>query len=77
MLNVKLCEVAVTQLQREGRHACGSPSPGRAPHPTWMKTATMPSLERLFGIRIDLTKFYRLAARDANLSPIAERFPRT
>jgi hypothetical protein len=41
-----------------------------------MKTATMPSLW-LLGIRIDLTEFYRLAARDANLGPIAERFPRT
>jgi hypothetical protein len=31
-------------------------------------------LERLLGIRIDLTEFYRLAARDGNLGPLAERF---
>ena len=39
-----------------------------------VKTVTTSSLERLLGIRIDLTEFYRLAARDANLGPLAERF---
>jgi DNA-3-methyladenine glycosylase II len=31
-------------------------------------------LERLLGLRIDLTAWYRLAARDTRLRPLAERF---
>lgn len=39
-----------------------------------LKPAVVASVERLLGIRIDLTDFYRLAARDAKLGPLVDRF---
>lgn len=38
------------------------------------KLAATQALERLLGIRSDLENFYRLAARDAQLKPLAKRF---
>jgi DNA-3-methyladenine glycosylase II len=38
------------------------------------KALTIQSLERLLGLRIDLTKFYRLSATDKKLSSLVERF---
>jgi DNA-3-methyladenine glycosylase II len=38
------------------------------------KTLALPVLERLLGLRIDLTDFYRLSATDAKLRPLVERF---
>jgi hypothetical protein len=73
MLNGKPCEVAMTQI--------AAPNSPRVPVAiTWarptpdVKTVTTSSLERLLGMRIDLTEFYLLAARDANLGPLVERF---
>src|ERR1035437_10282628 len=38
------------------------------------KQAVTAALERLLGYRIDLAAFYRLASRDADMGPLAERF---
>lgn len=38
------------------------------------KTLAIQSLERLLGLRIDLTEFYRLSATDKKLSPLVQRF---
>ena len=38
------------------------------------KTLALESLERLLGLRIDLTGFYRLSATDAKLGPLVKRF---
>lgn len=38
------------------------------------KQAVTAALERLLGYRIDLAVFYRLASRDADLGPLAQRF---
>jgi DNA-3-methyladenine glycosylase II len=38
------------------------------------KTLAIQSLERLLGLRIDLTEFYRLSATDKKLSPLVGRF---
>lgn len=38
-----------------------------------LKVQAVAAVERLLGIRIDLTEFYRLAERDANLAPLARR----
>jgi DNA-3-methyladenine glycosylase II len=38
------------------------------------KRAVTLALEQLLGYRIDLAAFYRLASRDANLGPLAQRF---
>ena len=39
-----------------------------------MKAAVASALERLLGLHIDLTAFYRFAARQARLGPLARRF---
>jgi DNA-3-methyladenine glycosylase II len=39
-----------------------------------VKQAVTAALERLLGLRVDLAAFYRLASRDAELGPLAERF---
>ena len=38
------------------------------------EAAVTAALERLLGLRIDLAEFYRLASRDADLGPLAQRF---
>ena len=45
-----------------------------APLDPEVKQAVTAALERLLGLRIDLAEFYRLASRDAELGPLAERF---
>jgi DNA-3-methyladenine glycosylase II len=39
-----------------------------------LKQAVTAALERLLGLRIDLTAFYRLASPDAELGPLSRRF---
>jgi DNA-3-methyladenine glycosylase II len=39
-----------------------------------VKAALVPVLERMFGLNVDLDEFYRFAARDTRLGPLAERF---
>ena len=45
-----------------------------APLDPEVKQAVTAALEKLLGLRIDLAAFYRLASRDAELGPLAERF---
>jgi len=45
-----------------------------APLDPEVKQAVTAALERLLGLRIDLAAFYRLAFREADLEPLAERF---
>ncbi len=45
-----------------------------APMTPRLKAQATSALERLLGIRIDLSDFYRLAKRDAKLAPLVERF---
>jgi DNA-3-methyladenine glycosylase II len=73
MLNGKPCEVAVTQIAASNSPRLQVAITG-ARLTSDAKTVTTSFLERLLGIRIDLTEFYRLAARDANLDLLAERF---
>ena len=42
--------------------------------PSGTQLAVTSALERLLGLRTDLTGFYRLAAGDAQLGPLAQRF---
>lgn len=76
MLNGKPWEVAVTQI--------AAPNSPRVPVAiTWarltsdVKTVTTSSLEGVLGIRIDLTEFYLVAARDENPGPARQAIPRT
>ncbi|MEN6449766.1 MAG: hypothetical protein ABFC96_04665 [Thermoguttaceae bacterium] len=39
-----------------------------------IKAALAPVLERMFSLKVDLGEFYRFAARDVRLAPLAERF---
>ncbi len=39
-----------------------------------VKPALAPILERMFGLHVDLNDFYRFAAGDSRLAPLAERF---
>jgi len=73
MLNGKPCEVAVTQIAAPNSPRLRIAITG-ARLTSDMKAVITSSLERLLGIGIDLNEFYRLAARDANLGPLAERF---
>lgn len=45
-----------------------------APLRSKLKQAVTTALERLLGLRIDLTAFYRLASSDAELGPMVQRF---
>jgi DNA-3-methyladenine glycosylase II len=66
-------EVAVTQVRPPGapqlRVVVGG-QPLRSP----LKAAVISALERLLGLRIDLTAFYRFAARQGRLGQLARRF---
>jgi DNA-3-methyladenine glycosylase II len=73
LLNGKPCDVAVTQIAAPNAPRLQVAITG-ARLTSEVKIVTTSSLERLLGIRIDLTEFYRLAARDANLGQLAERF---
>ena len=45
-----------------------------APLSPELKQSVTAALERLLGLRTDLAAFYRLASRDAELGPLAQRF---
>ncbi|NNM84780.1 MAG: DNA-3-methyladenine glycosylase 2 family protein [Phycisphaerales bacterium] len=45
-----------------------------APLRSELKRAVTAALERLLGLRVDLTAFYRLASPDAELGPMVQRF---
>jgi len=45
-----------------------------APLHSELKRAVTAALERLLGLRVDLTAFYRLASPDAELGPMVQRF---
>jgi DNA-3-methyladenine glycosylase II len=72
-LDGKVVEIAVAQT--------GSPYAPRlevmtsgAQFSPGMKSAVTEALDRLLGLKIDLSGFYRLAADDRRLGPLAERF---
>ncbi|MBV9124615.1 MAG: DNA-3-methyladenine glycosylase 2 family protein, partial [Planctomycetes bacterium] len=66
-------EVAVTQVQPPDKprlqvRVAGAPLTAR------LQTALTVLLEKLLGLRTDLTAFYRFAARQSRLGPLAQRF---
>jgi DNA-3-methyladenine glycosylase II len=73
ILNGKPCEVAVTQIAAPDSPRLRVTIAGTR-LTSDAKVVTTSFLERLLGIWIDLTEFYRQAARDPNLGPLAQRF---
>jgi DNA-3-methyladenine glycosylase II len=68
-----LVEVAVTQIgSPESPQLCVSVK--NHPLHSKLRSAVTMVLERLLGLRIDLAKFYRFAARQAQLGQLARRF---
>ena len=65
-------EVAVTQPSSDAARL-QVPLEGRSIH-TMARTAVTLSLERLLGLRIDLTDFYQFAGQQRRLGPLAQRF---
>lgn len=66
-------EVAVTQAgspEAPRLHVAVAGQPVRAA----VRTAVTSALERLLGLNIDLSEFYKFAARDRRLRPLARRF---
>jgi DNA-3-methyladenine glycosylase II len=66
-------EVAVTQtapLEAARLRVAVAGQPNRAA----VRTTVTSALERLLGLRTDLTAFYRFAAHDRRLGPLAQRF---
>lgn len=66
-------EVAVTEVGRPDAprlRVAVEGQPLRAP----LKAAVIATLERLLGLGIDLNAFYRFAAREEHLGPLARRF---
>jgi DNA-3-methyladenine glycosylase II len=68
-----LVEVAVTQPGPPEAARLNVAVAGRPTHAA-VRAAVTSALERLLGLRSDLTAFYRFAARDRRLVPLAERF---
>ncbi len=72
-LDGAVAEVAVTQTTPPEspriRIAVAGAGTGSA-----VKAAITPTLQRMLGLRADLSGFYRLASRDARLAALAERF---
>ena len=72
-LSGKVVEVAVTQTglpdapRIEARVSGAQLTPG-------VKSAVTEALDRLLGLQVDLSEFYRLAADDRRLGTLAERF---
>ncbi|MEO6875076.1 MAG: DNA-3-methyladenine glycosylase 2 family protein [Opitutaceae bacterium] len=66
-------EVAVTQLGPPGSPQLRIVVNGQ-PSRTSVKAAVTAALERLLGLRVDLSEFYRLAAREESLGKLAARF---
>src|SRR5262245_20974557 len=75
-LDGKVVEVAVAQTGQTGlpyapRLEVMAPGVRLSPG---MKSAVTEALDRLLGLKVDLSGFYRLAAADRRLRPLAERF---
>jgi DNA-3-methyladenine glycosylase II len=68
-----LVEIAVTQVGLPEAPRLRISVDGQALR-SRVKAAVTLALERLLGLRIDLTKFYRLAAREKQLGQLAHRF---
>jgi DNA-3-methyladenine glycosylase II len=68
-----LVEIAVIQVERPETPWIRISVEGQPLRPS-VKAAVTLALERLLGLRIDLTKFYRLAAREKQLGQLAHRF---
>lgn len=66
-------EVAVTQTAPLEAARLRVAVAGRPPR-TAVRGAVTSALERLLGLRTDLTEFYQLAAHDRRLGPLARRF---
>jgi DNA-3-methyladenine glycosylase II len=66
-------EVAVTQVGSPEAPHLGVSVEGQ-PFRSAIKAAVASALERLLGLRIDLTAFYRFAARQGRLGQLARRF---
>ena len=72
-LDGKVVEVAVAQTGLPDAPRLEVMAPGVRLSPG-MKSAVTEALDRLLGLKIDLSGFYRLAAADRRLRPLAERF---
>jgi DNA-3-methyladenine glycosylase II len=72
-LDGKVVEVAVAQTGLPDAPRLEVMAPGARLAPG-MKSAVTEALDRLLGLKIDLSGFYRLAAADRRLRPLAERF---
>lgn len=72
-LNGESVEVAVSQIA-PAESADLQASVRGATARSGVKSALVPVLERMFGLNVDLDEFYRFAARDTRLAPLAERF---
>jgi DNA-3-methyladenine glycosylase II len=72
-LDGKVVEVAVAQTGLPDAPRLEVMAPGARLSPG-MKSAVTEALDRLLGLKIDLSGFYRLAADDRRLRPLAERF---
>jgi len=72
-LDGKVVEVAVAQTGLPDAPRLEVMAPGVRLSPG-MKSAVTEALDRLLGLKIDLSGFYRLAAADRRLGPLAERF---
>jgi DNA-3-methyladenine glycosylase II len=66
-------EVAVTQVTSPEAARLKVAVAGQ-PVSAAVRVAVTTALERLLGLRIDLTEFYEFAARDRRLGPLAQRF---
>ena len=66
-------EIAVTQVGPPEAPRLRVAVEGQALRPS-MRAAVVSVLERLLGLRIDLTAFYRFAAREGRLGQLARRF---
>lgn len=66
-------EVAVSQFGGADSASLRVTLTGRHLGPETKRLATL-ALERLLGLRIDLSQFHKMASADAKLDPLAERF---
>jgi DNA-3-methyladenine glycosylase II len=66
-------EVSVVQTREPEAPRLRATVAGAPPTPE-RKQAVTAALERLLGLRVDLTGFYHLASRDAVLAPLVRRF---
>ena len=73
MLKGRPLEVAVTQTGSSKTPALQIDVTG-ARLPAHTQSAVKGSLERILGLRTDLSKFYGLATRDGQLGPLVQRF---